>query len=444
MNRVITHFLLFAALPLLFACGAGPKAKIGSTDTKGKPRLAVLDAVRTDVPDQVAVNTYPVQISGPVNNSDWLGPGYNSFHLAPNVEFAAEPRLIWERNVGEGSNDEGRLLASPIVVRDHVVTLDSVGKVTAFVSSNGKVLWERDTTSEKNEDAIMGGGLAASGDTVFVTTGAGEVLALDLNDGKILWRRGLQNPFRAAPTLGGDRVFVTSLDNLITALNAKNGQVLWQYRSMAESATLMGAASPAVVGNMVVVPTTSGDVVNLRSENGRVNWAFSLASSTNSNALLGIADIRALPVVDRDRVIAISHGNHMAAIDLRTGDRIWETDIGGVHTPMVQDDVIFVLLQNHRLVALTRDRGQIIWSEPLPEFVDKDDPKSDTIIWSGPVLAGGRLWLVNSQGHLQSFDPADGKSITQVKLDAPIFVPPVVAGRTMYVVTDNGTLLALK
>ena len=157
-----------------------------------------------------------------------------------------------------------------------------------------------------------------------------------------------------------------------------------------------------------------------------------------------IADIRGLPVVDRGKVYAISHSGRIASIDQRTGDRNWEADIGGINTPVVAGEALYVLSNDGQLLALSRQDGRIVWVQELQHFSEPDDKTSDRVYWTGPVLGGGRLWLTNSMGDLVGFSPTDGKETDRIEIDNPIFIPPVIANCVIYVVTDNGELVALR
>ena len=97
-----------------------------------------------------------------------------------------------------------------------------------------------------------------------------------------------------------------------------------------------------------------------------------------------------------------------------------------------------------QLTALRRDTGKVIWVNDLPHLVDPTDHDSDPIIWTGPILAGGRLWAVNSNQQLVAFSPTDGKILVEYKLSDPSYISPVVAGDTLYVVTEAGDLVAFK
>ena len=76
----------------------------------------------------------------------------------------------------------------------------------------------------------------------------------------------------------------------------------------------------------------------------------------------------------------------MVSIDLRTGERAWTRDIGGVQTPWVAGDFLFLLTNSQELIAVSRRDGRIRWITPMPRWEDPED-REDPIVWSGPVLA---------------------------------------------------------
>jgi outer membrane protein assembly factor BamB len=75
----------------------------------------------------------------------------------------------------------------------------------------------------------------------------------------------------------------------------------------------------------------------------------------------------------------------------------------------------------------------VIWSMKLP----------NATTWSGPVLAGSKLWLTSNKGQLVAVDAATGKVENQQDLGSPIYIAPVVAAGRMYVLTDKARLIAL-
>jgi hypothetical protein len=63
--------------------------------------------------------------------------------------------------------------------------------------------------------------------------------------------------------------------------------------------------------------------------------------------------------------------------------------------------------------------------------------------WSGPVLAGGKLWLASSKGLLASVDAQSGNLASQSDLGAPVLITPVVANGKLFVLTDKASLIAM-
>ena len=77
----------------------------------------------------------------------------------------------------------------------------------------------------------------------------------------------------------------------------------------------------------------------------------------------------------------------------------------------------------------------------LPGWRDEEDKKG-RIGWTGPVLAGDRLILVNSLGQIVNVSPYDGSIQSTVETGMPATLPPVVAGSTLYILHDSGQLTA--
>jgi outer membrane protein assembly factor BamB len=315
--------------------------------------------------------------------------------------------------------------------------------VTALDAQNGRRLWDVDVTPEDESTKGVGGGIAFADGRVFVTTGFAQVVALEAEKGKEIWRQTLTAPLRSPPTVASGRVFVVTVDNELDVLAADDGRKLWTHSGTPEPAGLLGGGSPAVQGDVVIVPYSSGELFALRIENGRVLWSDSLAGARRTDALSSLADIRGRPVIDRDRVFAVGHSGRMVAVDLRTGDRVWEQDIGGTDMPWVAGDFVYVLSDDNELVCLTRNDGRVRWVSDLPRYQDPKK-KRGNLQWSGPVLGGDRLIVVASNGEAMSFSPYTGEPLGRVELPDGTFLTPVVADGTLYVLTDSADLIAMR
>ena len=277
-----------------------------------------------------------------------------------------------------------------------------------------------------------GGGIAADSGRLYAASGFGNVVALDPANGKKLWERNLGLPVRAAPTASGDRVFVITMEGRFICLSGVDGAELWAVRGLPQQASLVMNVSPAVSGDVVVVPYPSGDLVALKVSDGSALWTENLARSRSTSQLTGLADA-ARPAIDNGVVYAVSHAGRMVATQLKTGERLWSLNVASTQTPWVAGDSVFVVDTSGQLMAVARTSGAVQWTVQL----------AGSNTWSGPVLAGGKLWLASAKGVLVGVDALTGKVGSQQELGDPVYIAPVVAERRLYALTDKAKLIAL-
>lgn len=380
----------------------------------------------------------------PYRNASWPQAGGYSHHAMHHLALSDKIGKAWSSSGGSGGGSRDRLLASPTMAEGKVFVMDADSKVRALDSKTGATVWKIGVMP-KGEDGgtLASGGIAYDDGKLFVTSGFGEMVALAAKTGAELWRKPLGAPVRAAPTVSGDRVFAVNKDNEVHALSVDDGRLLWTYTGIAEVASLLGAASPAVDAGVVVVALSSGDLHALKVENGAVAWSESLTAMRRTTAVANMADIRGRPVIDRGRVYATGHSGMTVAIDLRSGQRLWEAEIGGIDQPWVAGDYLFLLTGDGELAAVETRTGRVAWITPLQKWRDETD-RTGRILWTGPILAGDRLIVAGSQGQAVTVSPYTGALLGKVKLPDGVSLAPIVADQTLYMFTDDADLVAYR
>ncbi len=269
------------------------------------------------------------------------------------------------------------------------------------------------------------------------------MLALEAKTGKTLWTANTVVPVHSAPVVVDGRVYVITQENQTFAMDAGDGHTLWDHRGTVESAGIISSASVGVVGDTVVVPYSSGELFALRTQNGTPAWNDTLTRTGNVTALTVINDIVGRPVIDRNVVFAISHSGTLAAVNLRSGSRAWTRNIAGIQTPLVAGDYVFVVSTDGLVVCLTRTDGRVRWTMQLPAF-DNPEKKRGPIVWTGPLLVSNFLILVANTGKAELISPYTGQKLGETAIPAGTFITPIVANGIMYVLTNEGELVALR
>ncbi|MDQ3077854.1 MAG: PQQ-like beta-propeller repeat protein [Pseudomonadota bacterium] len=442
MIRTATHVVgLLAATALLSGCGLINK-KPKATPTVGE-RVAVL-VNELDIAVDPATAATPMALPAAAANAEWGQSGGNAAKLVGHVALGASVGPVFAVSIGEGSTSSRRLGGGPVVAGGKVFTIDTGGTVRAFDAGTGAEQWAARFGENQGEAALRyGGGVAVDGGRVYATNGLGYVAALDAATGAPVWTVRPGGPLRGAPSVSDGAIYVISQDNQLYSLKASDGTTNWSSAAALEIAGVFGNGSPAVARGTVVAGFSSGELNAYRYENGRMVWQDALSRTSISTGVASLSDIDADPVIAGGQVYALGQGGRMVALDILTGQRIWELNMAGISTPWVAGDWLFAVNDRAQLVAVQRLTGKIRWITPLRRWKN-ENKKSGPIGYAGPVLAGDRLILASTSGALLNVDPATGAIQSQTETGGSVRFEPVVANGTMYLLTDAGRLLAYR
>ena len=439
-----TH--LRVALMIAAALAAGGcsilKHKTPKTPVLGE-RIPVL-TTESDAQVDPATAAIPMVLPQPVANPNWAQSGGNAAKSMGQLALGASLGNAFSIQAGRGSSLTARLASSPIVANGRVYTIDTLGAVRSFNAQTGAQYWASQTPNDRgNEASLYGGGIAYDNGRIFATNGLGYVAALDEQSGGIVWQVRPGGPLRGAPTVSNGAIYVMSQDNQIYSLKESDGSQNWSQAAALEIAGVFGSASPAAGQGTVVAGFSSGELNAYRYENGRQVWQDALQRTSIQTSVSSLSDIDADPVIDGGQVFAVGQGGRMVALELATGQRQWELNIAGIATPWVAGDWVFVMTDDARLLCLARGNGHVRWINQLPQFEHPKSKKGE-IDYTGPILAGGRLVVVGSNGVVVYVDPATGNYQSQTRVGAGISLSPVVANSTLYIYDDDARLHAFR
>ncbi len=421
----------------IFGGNDGPK-----TPTVGK-RTPILSTIESGAKVDPELASVAVILPPEQTNAEWAQAGGTASKSYGHLQLAGSPTRIWQASVA-GSSNKRRLAAAPVVGDGKLFVMDTDGLVSAFDAASGARLWtHRFGVSGDGESSVFGGGASYDGGRVYVTNGVGEVAALDASNGSQLWKVKPGGPLRGSPTIAFNAIYVMTQDNQIHALNAADGSTLWQESGSQGQAGVFGVAAPAAGQGTVIAGYSTGEVTAYRYENGRTLWADALARTSISTQVGTLTDVDADPIIDRGQVFALGQGGRMAAYDLVSGQRIWELNLAGISTPAIAGDWVFTLTDDAKLLCIARGSGKVRWMTQLARWKDEKDKKGP-IFWTGPVLAGNRLWIANSRGVLAYANAADGVVGTFTELGDAVSLAPVVANGVLYVLDDGGRITAYR
>lgn len=386
--------------------------------------------------------------------ADWPLPGRTPEQVVGNAEASTNLSIAWRRGFGQGSKGGEQVTAPPVAAGGKIFVMDGMASVSAHDARSGAEVWRVNMRpSEKRDREGCCGGLAYADGKLYMTSGFRLVAQIDAATGQVGWRARTTEPIHGAPTVAGGRVYAVALDNTLVTFDAATGAPGWTYQALAEPARILKASSPAVSGDTVVAAFGSGELVALRSANGNDLWNEALSRASRTSALSEIRDIAGRPVVYQGDVFAVSHSGVFAATDLRTGQPRWSLPVVGITTPLPAGDVVYTVSMDGLLICASRESGQIYWMKDLnagyrPKkrggffgLFSRTVPKPE---WTGPILVNSKLVMGGSSGEVISVNAKTGDVEHRVQVGSPVLIAPIAAGGTIYVVTDQAQLIALR
>ncbi len=430
-----------AALMALSGCGIFKGGGGKKTPTLGD-RVSILVS-ENEVETDKTIADVQVLLPAPAVNDAWAQPGGNPAKSMGQLAFGDQPKRAWQATIDGGSNRE-RLGAAPVVADNKLFVTDVTATIHAFAADTGAALWSAGITEGKlNRAARFGGGVSYDDGKLYATDGVGDVVAMNAADGAILWRAKPGAPLRGSPTVANGAVYVLTQDNQVFSLNQADGKVQWVQSGTLETQGVFGVAAPAVSQGTVVAGFSSGELSAYRYENGRILWQDALSRTSITTSVSSLSDIDAAPVIDGGRVYAVGQGGRMVALELSTGQRLWEQNFAGISTPWIAGEWLFVVTDDARLVCLSRSNGKARWIAQLKRF-QNEKKRSNAITWFGPILAGNRLVLTNSRGEINFVSPTDGTVSSTIETKTPFSLPPIVANSTLYTLDQKGKVTAYR
>ena len=385
-----------------------------------------------------------VKIGKPVNNLNILNSNSNNLTNS----FIKYPlNKIWNINTDQSLSDETPFLSEPIYILSNIYLINANGKLIKINSKNGNVVWEKNIF--ENLDNSLIGPPAISGKyvnddvTIFLHTGNNEIFSVNGSTGEINWKNIFNLPFRGGLTYFQDRLYVSDYEGTTFSLNSNNGKIVWQKSLGTDYNSIYTKARPIIAKDKLIIPGTGGSFFVLSLKSGDLEWTENISSNSQLPKLYHVGDIVANPLYYKNVIYIVSQSGFISAFDLRTSENIWTLPVGGIETPTLSDETIFINGNEGNLVAINRIKGEIIWHNKYEGRVNVNSYFSNEAIaiYKGPVLSNSKLLLSDHHGTIKIIDSKNGNELNTLSV-GKLALAPMVVDRKVFFLRADGDLIA--
>ncbi len=303
------------------------------------------------------------------------------------------------------------------------------GAVEARNLETGKLSWLTQT------EVIIQGGVTVANEMVVVGSQEGDVIALDANSGEELWRNVVSSEVVAPAAIAEGHVVVRTVDGKLFSLNQKTGKREWFFDRNVPILTLRGTSAPVVAHGAVLAGFDNGKVALFFLENGKPIWEKRIAQSVGRSELERIVDMDAKPLVVDKYVYVVTYNGNLAALDLRSGETVWQREMSSFQNISNSGSRLFVTNAEDQVRALSINGGATLWTQVAL--------KNRGL--SAPVAAGDYVVTADFEGYLHWMHVKDGHFVMRQHIDSDgITGAPVVRGQHLFVQARSGKLVAIK
>ena len=332
----------------------------------------------------------------------------------------------WSRGVGDGQG-EGLLKINPILVGDSLYAASAEGRVMSVDPESGRVRWKQDL------DLALSGGVGHHGNSVFVGASEGLVMRLDAASGSEIWRVPVSGEVLSAPQGDGRYVVAQTYDGKLMGFDYETGEVRWTYTSDVPVLTLRGTGTPMILGDNAIAGFADGKVVAINLRSGNVAWEVRVAIPQGRSEIERIVDIDGSMAVQSNELYVASYQGRLAAIDTRSGRRLWQRNVSSVSGVGVGFGNVYVADDDGTVSAFLRNGQGVRWQNIDLGFRDL----------SRPTPVSSYVAVVDFEGYLHLLSQVDGEIVGRTKVDSSgARADMLTRGNRLFVFTNDGALKA--
>jgi outer membrane protein assembly factor BamB len=368
-------------------------------------------------------------ISGCSTFQEWFG-SEGEDATAPvqleRIDAKVSLKKRWSSKIGDGQGD-GFYKITPTLIDGVIYVASSDGEVAAINAANGARLWRVEL------ERPLSGGVGYHNRSLYLGGADGSVLQLSAEDGAVEWEAAVSGEVLAAPVVSGDWVIVQTYDGKLLGFRSGAEEPSWTFTSDVPVLTLRGTSAPILVGGNAIAGFGDGKVVAVDVDSGNVSWEARIGVPQGSSEIDRIVDVDGAMTQQGIELFVASYQGRLAALDSRTGRKLWQQNVSSVTGTNVGFGNVYVADVDGTLSAFLRTGQGVRWQNIELGYREL----------SRPTPVSSYVATVDFEGYLHLLSQVDGQIVGRSKIGGDAARADMIAdsGR-LIIYADNGQLLA--
>ena len=368
-------------------------------------------------------------ISGCSTFQEWFG-SEGEDATAPvqleRIDSKVSLKKRWSSKIGDGQGD-GFYKITPTLIDGVIYVASSDGEVAAINAANGARLWRVEL------ERPLSGGVGYHNRSLYLGGADGSVLQLSAEDGAVEWEAAVSGEVLAAPVVSDDWVIVQTYDGKLLGFRSGAEEPSWTFTSDVPVLSLRGTSAPILVGGNAIAGFGDGKVVAVDVDSGNISWEARIGVPQGSSEIDRIVDVDGAMTQQGIELFVASYQGRVAALDSRTGRKLWQQNVSSVTGTNVGFGNVYVADVDGTLSAFLRTGQGVRWQNIELGYREL----------SRPTPVSSYVATVDFEGYLHLLSQVDGQIVGRSKIGGDAARADMIAdsGR-LIIYADNGQLLA--
>ena len=342
------------------------------------------------------------------------------------IDESVEFDELWSVDVGNGQG-KGLYRLRPAMDGDVIYAASADGEVVAIDRNTGKTRWSVDL------ETSLSGGVGVFEDAVLLGSSEGFVLKLDASSGAQQWSTPLGGEILSPPQGDGKLVIAQTYDGKLQGLDFNTGKVLWTYDSNVPVLTVRGTSTPILRNGVVFVGFANGRVLAFDVSTGAIVWEVRVAISQGRSEIERIVDVDGTMDLVGNELYAASYQGRVVAIDVESGNKIWQQDISSFSGVSQGFGNVYVADEDGTVNAYLRNGQGLRWAQGVLGYREL----------SRPTPVGSYVAVGDFEGYVHLLAQVDGAFVGRERVDSDgVRADMLSDGNVLYVFGNSGELVA--
>ena len=316
-----------------------------------------------------------------------------------------------------------------------IIFFDHKGSIIKF-DKDSNLVWKTNIYSKKEIKLEPILSFVNDKNFILVVDNLGKYYAINLNNGNIIWSKKNIAPFNSQIKIFKNKFFAIDYTNTLRCFSVKNGKEIWKFTSEKSLIKSQDRLSLIITKNSVIFHNSLGDLIAVDINSGDLIWQTPTQKNIMDKNTFTVkySDL----VLDKESVYFSNNENNFYSIDINNGLINWKQDINSNLRPTIVEGLVFTITLEGYLVVIDSRNGNIFRITNILDQIKYSKRKD--IIPVGFIVADNKIYLSIKDGRMILIDIVEGKTIDIIKIANGKISRPQVLGKYMYLIKDNSII----